>query len=201
MPRVFIIAGPNGAGKTTASAGLLPELLGCNEFVNADDIARALSPFNPERVAWRAGRLMLEVIRQLAASGEDFASKQHLPRARSCRSCENARAKATKSALFFFGCARRALRNGGLLHESNRVVTRFLGKLFVDDIGTGSIISGLSTLLWPIIGSCTIIRDQHPTLWLAAAARPRSMSFSHECGGSSQVWNEENNSKSPLRAE
>src|SRR5262245_64334714 len=91
MPRVFIIAGPNGAGKTTASAGLLPELLGCNEFVNADDIARALSPFNPERVAWRAGRLMLEVIRQLAASGEDFAfettlaSRSFVPFLRKCQ--------------------------------------------------------------------------------------------------------------------
>src|SRR5262245_60820684 len=86
MPHVFIIAGPNGAGKTTASAGLLPELLGCNEFVKADAIARALSRFNPERVAWRAGRLMLEIIHKLADSGEDFASKLHLPRARSCRS-------------------------------------------------------------------------------------------------------------------
>jgi predicted ABC-type ATPase len=91
MPRVFVIAGPNGAGKTTASAGLLPELLGCNEFVNADAIARALSPFNPERVAWRAGRLMLEVIRQLADSGEDFAfettlaSRTFVPFLRKCQ--------------------------------------------------------------------------------------------------------------------
>src|SRR5262245_25928330 len=73
MPRLFVIAGPNGAGKTTASAGLLPELLGCDEFVNADAIARALSPFNPERVAWHAARLMLEIIHNLADSGEDFA--------------------------------------------------------------------------------------------------------------------------------
>jgi predicted ABC-type ATPase len=91
MPRVFVIAGPNGAGKTTASTGLLPELLGCHEFVNADAIARALSPFNPERVVWRAGRLMLEVIHQLADSGENFAfettlaSRSLVPFLRKCQ--------------------------------------------------------------------------------------------------------------------
>ena len=29
--------------------------------------------FNPERVAWKAGRIMLEAIHQLADTGQDFA--------------------------------------------------------------------------------------------------------------------------------
>ena len=43
---LYIISGCNGAGKTTASYTVLPEILDCKEFVNADEIARGLSPFN-----------------------------------------------------------------------------------------------------------------------------------------------------------
>lgn len=55
---LYIIAGCNGAGKTTASFNILPEILSCQEFVNADEIARGISPFNPEKVALKAGRLI-----------------------------------------------------------------------------------------------------------------------------------------------
>ena len=48
MPNFYMIAGCNGAGKTTASYTLFPEILNCKEFVNADEIARGLSPFNYE---------------------------------------------------------------------------------------------------------------------------------------------------------
>ena len=58
---LYIISGCNGAGKTTASYTVLPEVLDCKEFVNADEIARGLSPFNPESVAIEAGRLMLQI--------------------------------------------------------------------------------------------------------------------------------------------
>jgi predicted ABC-type ATPase len=51
MPNLYIISGYNGAGKTTASFTVLPEILNCREFVNADEIARGLSPFNVEGVA------------------------------------------------------------------------------------------------------------------------------------------------------
>ena len=61
-PKVYIIAGPNGAGKTTFATKFLPKYVECMEFVNADLIASALSPFVPDRAAFRAGRLMLEQI-------------------------------------------------------------------------------------------------------------------------------------------
>ena len=51
--QLYIISGCNGAGKTTASYTVLPEILLCKEFVNADEIAKGLSPFNPELLATR----------------------------------------------------------------------------------------------------------------------------------------------------
>lgn len=70
---LYIIAGCNGAGKTTASFTVLPEMLGCREFVNADEIAAGLSPFNPEGVAIQAGRLMIDRIIYLLKEGQTFA--------------------------------------------------------------------------------------------------------------------------------
>lgn len=70
---LYIIAGCNGVGKTTASFTILPEFLDCQEFVNADEIARGLSPFQPEKVAVEAGRIMLNRVSDLLARGETFA--------------------------------------------------------------------------------------------------------------------------------
>lgn len=72
-PSVVILAGPNGAGKTTAAPFVLRDFLGLEEFVNADDIARGLSGFAPEREAFAAGRIMLARIRELAAGKATFA--------------------------------------------------------------------------------------------------------------------------------
>jgi predicted ABC-type ATPase len=71
-PNVYIIAGPNGAGKTTFARKFLPKYANCKVFINADLIAQGLSPFAPERVAFRAGRLTLEEIETQAERREDF---------------------------------------------------------------------------------------------------------------------------------
>ncbi len=73
QPKLYIIAGCNGAGKTTASYTILPEIFGCREFVNADEIAHGLSPLRPEKVAIDAGRIMLRRIDKLLRAGETFA--------------------------------------------------------------------------------------------------------------------------------
>lgn len=73
MPNLYIIAGCNGAGKTTASFTVLPEMLNCDEFINADEIARGLSPLNPDKAAIDAGRLMLTKIDRLILNNKDFA--------------------------------------------------------------------------------------------------------------------------------
>ena len=71
--RLYIIGGCNGAGKTTASYTVLPDILDCREFVNADEIARGLSPFNPENVSLEAGRLMIHRINELLGREATFA--------------------------------------------------------------------------------------------------------------------------------
>lgn len=72
MPNLYVIAGCNGAGKTTTSFTVLPEILNCKEFVNADEIARGLSPFQPETVAIQAGRIMLNRIQELLKQKKEF---------------------------------------------------------------------------------------------------------------------------------
>jgi len=71
--RVVIIAGPNGAGKTTFAREFLPNEADCPIFVNADVIAAGLAPSTPETAAVRAGRLMLQEIRNHVSRGESFA--------------------------------------------------------------------------------------------------------------------------------
>ena len=111
--RIHIIAGPNGAGKTShARVALLPDFLGSNEFVNADEIAKILSSGNPEKSAIEASRLMLKRMEFLLASGMSFAlettsvcknlrqfyresserwlqGKPNFPEARKRRACKN----------------------------------------------------------------------------------------------------------------
>lgn len=69
---LYIIAGCNGAGKTTASYTILPEIIECKEFVNADEIAKGLSPFQPEKVAFESGRIMIDRINDLLNENESF---------------------------------------------------------------------------------------------------------------------------------
>ncbi|MBI3817485.1 MAG: zeta toxin family protein [Planctomycetes bacterium] len=72
-PRIVIIAGPNGAGKTTFAEEFLPREAGFLNFINADLIARGLSPFNAENAANQAGRIMLQQISLYVAARGDFA--------------------------------------------------------------------------------------------------------------------------------
>ncbi len=71
--RIVIVAGPNGAGKTTFATEFLPREAGCPDFINVDLIAAGLSPFDPERVALQAARLMLEEIHCRVRKGASFA--------------------------------------------------------------------------------------------------------------------------------
>ncbi len=71
--KIVIIAGPNGAGKTTFAREYLPREADCPDFINVDLIAAGLSPFNPDRAALRAGRLMLQEIKRRVLAGESFA--------------------------------------------------------------------------------------------------------------------------------
>lgn len=111
---LFIIAGCNGAGKTTASFTILPEILDCKEFVNADEIAKGLSPFQPEKVSFEAGRIMLHRINELLFQNESFAFETTL----STRSYKNKILEAKKrnyhvTLLFFLALKPRVSEREG----------------------------------------------------------------------------------------
>ena len=99
---IYIIAGCNGAGKTTASFTILPEILDCKEFVNADEIAKGLSPFQPEKVAFEAGRIMLERIEMLLKSNKNFAFETTLSTKTYKQKLIQAKTNGFKVKLLFF---------------------------------------------------------------------------------------------------
>ncbi len=101
-PNLYIIAGPNGAGKTTASFNLLPDILHCPNFVNADEIARGLSPFAPETVSFQAGRIMLQRIDELLPQKVDFAIETTLATRSYVQLVHRAQALGYKVHLIFF---------------------------------------------------------------------------------------------------
>lgn len=102
MPNLYIIAGCNGAGKTTASFTILPEILNCKEFVNADGIAAGLSPFNPESVAFEAGRIMLQRIDELMNAKVNFAFETTLATRSYVSLVKQAQNMGYKITLLFF---------------------------------------------------------------------------------------------------
>jgi predicted ABC-type ATPase len=102
LPTLFIIAGCNGAGKTTASFTVLPELLNIKEFVNADEIARGLSPFQPAKVSIEAGKIMLNRIDELIAQNQEFAFETTLASRSFVSLCKSAKQKGYQICLTFF---------------------------------------------------------------------------------------------------
>ncbi len=100
--RLYIISGCNGAGKTTASYTLLPEVFQCKEFVNADEIAKGLSPFNPEGVAIDAGKVMIQRITDLLAREETFAIETTLASRTLSTLVQKAQDKGYSVKLLFF---------------------------------------------------------------------------------------------------
>jgi predicted ABC-type ATPase len=102
MPNLYIIAGCNGAGKTTTSYTVLPEILHCKEFVNADEIARGLSPFQPETVSIQAGRIMLNRIWELLKGRNDFGFETTLATKSHAHVIREAQKVGYKAVLLFF---------------------------------------------------------------------------------------------------
>jgi predicted ABC-type ATPase len=102
MKNLYIIAGCNGAGKTTASFNILPSILNCREFVNADEIARGISPFHPEGVSIDAARLMLKRIDELFQMGEDFAIETTLASRSHRNTIRNAKELGYSTTLIYF---------------------------------------------------------------------------------------------------
>ncbi len=99
--KCYIIAGPNGAGKTTFANAFLPEEASCLNYVNADLIAEGLSPFNPESVAFEAGKLLLKKLDDLAKKRESFSFETTLSGLNYVRRIEEWRNQGYEVILFF----------------------------------------------------------------------------------------------------
>ena len=153
---LYIVAGCNGAGKTTASYTILPEIIECKEFVNADEIAKGLSPFQPETVSFEAGRIMINRINDLLEENESFAFETTL----STRSYKNKVLKAkeqgyTITLLFFW------LNNIELAKERVKTRVKEGGHNIPEDVIERRYLKGIYNLFGiylPIVDS-TLIFD------------------------------------------
>jgi predicted ABC-type ATPase len=71
-PVIYLIAGCNGAGKTTFAREFLEREVRCLRFMNADELARGLSPLAPGSARLKAGRLLIAEIQAAIAEGASF---------------------------------------------------------------------------------------------------------------------------------
>ncbi|MBS1536836.1 MAG: zeta toxin family protein [Bacteroidetes bacterium] len=131
---LYIIAGCNGAGQTTASFTILPDIINCKEFVNADEIAKGLSPFQPEIVAFEAGRIMINRINKLLKNNISFAFETTLSSRNYKHKIVTAKEKGYTITLLFFWLSNVELAKervkirvseGGHNIESDVIVRRY----------------------------------------------------------------------------
>lgn len=163
MPKLYIISGCNGAGKTTASYTILPEMLACREFVNADEIARGLSPFKPESMSIQAGKIMIERIGNLISNGTDFAIETTLATKMYSKVIKYAQERGYKVTLLFFWLSvpnlavervKMRVASGGHNIEEKTIRRRY-------DIGIKNLFSLYIPLCeyWMIINNSTIPQE------------------------------------------
>ncbi|WP_373530937.1 zeta toxin family protein [Vampirovibrio sp.] len=131
-PLLIVIGGPNGAGKTTAAMAVLPEALSLVEFLNADEIAKGLSPLNPSSVDIQAGRLLLERAHHFLEKGISFGFESTLAASTPVKLMKEAKGKGYQVVLLYFWLSspqlsmeriRQRVRNGGH-HIPDDVVLR-----------------------------------------------------------------------------
>jgi len=102
MPRMYIISGCNGSGKTTASYSMLPEIFSCSQFVNSDEFAKSIAPFNPEGAYVAASRLMLLKTQFLFAREADFCIETTLATRSLLKMVREAQAKGYFVTVVYF---------------------------------------------------------------------------------------------------
>lgn len=166
MPNLYIIAGCNGAGKTTASFTVLPKILDCQEYVNADEIAKGLSPFNPDRAAIEAGRIMLGKINYFLSKQIDFSFETTLATKSYVKTIHKAKELGYETTLLFFWL-------DSVLLAKERVLTRVLegGHNIPDNVIERRYYSGIKNLFdlyVPICNYWMIFNNSNPTFELIA---------------------------------
>ena len=175
---LYIIAGCNGAGKTTASFTILPEILDCKEFVNADEIAKGLSPFQPEKVAVESGRIMISRINDLLKEGMSFAFETTLASKSYKNKIELAKSKGYSVTLLFFWLQTIEL-------AKNRVATRVLegGHNIPNNVIERRYVNGIKNLFsiyLPIIDDVMIFDNSQSKSQLIASKSDNSQLLIHD---------------------
>ena len=166
MANLYVISGCNGAGKTTASYSVLPDILNCKEFVNADEIAKGLSPFQPDKVAIEAGRIMLNRIKELINHDVDFAFETTLATKSYVRLIREAQSKGYFVTLVYFW-----LNSPELAVERVRNRVNSGGHNIPEDViyrRYESGINNLSKLYLPICDYWMIIDNSEPPFQIVA---------------------------------
>lgn len=167
---LYIIAGCNGAGKSTAAKTLLPQIWQCREFVNADDIARGLSPYNPESVSVTAGKIMLNRIEVLLDGDESFSVETTLSTRSYVKVIEKAREKGFRVSLLFLWLVSPDMAR---LRVNQRVSEG--GHNIPDDVVQRRYYKGISNLFHLFLGVCDewVIYDNsiNPRICVAQGAR------------------------------
>ena len=139
MKNLYILSGCNGAGKTTVAYSILPEILQCREFVNADEIAKGLSPFQPDKVTFQAGKIMIKRIKSLIEQGNDFAIETTLSAITYKQTIKAAQANGYYVTIIFFWLSsielakervRLRVKEGGHNIPDNVIERRYIKGLY-----------------------------------------------------------------------
>lgn len=105
---VWLIAGPNGVGKTTYAFRHIRAVAGSVRFVNLDEIARGLSPLDPDAERAAAARIALARIASLLAAnggGADFSIETTLAGLTYLRLLREAAERGWRVHLLYFAVA------------------------------------------------------------------------------------------------
>jgi predicted ABC-type ATPase len=180
MKEAVLLGGPNGAGKTTAAAIMLPTMLGIREFVNADEIARGLSPFNPDGSAMAAGKLMIMRIRELIRNGESFAFESTCSGRGHMRTLQMCRDAAYRLTLVYLWLSSP---EAALARVARRVAKG--GHRIPDDVVVRRYAAGLRNmrnLYLPVVDVAYIYDNSDEGGVLIAERRPNTPLFVHDAG-------------------
>ena len=155
--KIVIIAGPNGVGKTTFALEFLPREANCPDFINVDLIAVGLSPFDPDRAAIRAGRLMIEEIKRRVRDGNSFAFETTLSGRHYAGMIPRWRATDHVKLIFLsLPTADMAVARGP--HGWHKGDTVCLSLSYGVVLTAGCATSIISIGHWSTVGHCTIIQ-------------------------------------------
>jgi predicted ABC-type ATPase len=107
-PTLWLVAGPNGVGKTTYAFRHIRQVAGSARFINLDEIARGLSPLDPDAGRLEASRIALRLIESLLADAGGrtppaaFTIETTLAGVAHHRTVARARARGWRVALLYF---------------------------------------------------------------------------------------------------